>query len=618
MKKCIASLLSIVMMTSSIAAFAKDYSDYPQKFWDVPKTHWAFEQISELADKGIINGYENGSFKPDRTVDRGEWAKMMVTIAGLQTNDNNVYFNDMTNHWANRYVNTAKEYLVAYKDGSFKPDQAAAREDVTVSMVKLKGYDVDEVDYSALNQFKDVGSISNDLKKYVAIAVKKGLISGFEDNTFRGQDTLTRAEAATILQRAFQMGSDNKVANNKDSLSFTKEPDISTPAPTPTPKPTKQPTAAMPDTTKQPKPTATSGTVKQSETTGSSKTYKIDTLKSADIRSFTYDGANIYYLNGKTVYQLNPQTGKTDSIYNASKLSLQETEMQEKEITKTITKMVPVEETTENDEDDGDNPDNDTSEDSEPPKMKEITEEVTETVQEEVVIKGYYSYIPMQIIYDKYNDRLILNGYYEHIEEKFKLPQENARYYVAYDITNDALYMELGNPYHSSASIGFRCFAGKDKAIVKNASVYGENDYLINTDSMSKLSKMGNNTKCWTAGNNIYAYDNYYDAIYLYDFSADRFQRIYDLPQKCRIGISNDTFYYWDIDSVGKKFFKVNLSNGKASELAINANSENCEVLDMTKVNINNTWVDIIPISDDYFIFYDGVAKAFRTISKNK
>ena len=97
------------------------------------------------------------------------------------------------------------------RDCTFRPDQAAVREDVTLSMVKLKGYDVSNVDYSYLSQFTDTNSISNSLKAYVAVAVEKDLISGFDDGTFRGQDTLTRAEAATLLWRAFQYGNDNKV-----------------------------------------------------------------------------------------------------------------------------------------------------------------------------------------------------------------------------------------------------------------------------------------------------------------------------------------------------------------------------------------------------------------------
>lgn len=216
MKKIICLAISLLMFTQSVCA--KNADDYPQKFWDVSKDHWAFVYIADLADRGVINGYEDGSFKPNRTVTRAEWAKIMVDAAGVQLSDNAVYFTDMSNHWANKYVNAAKNYLTGYADGSYRPDQAATREDVTVAMVRLKGYDLSEVDYSYLSKFNDVESVSNYAKGYVAVAVQNNLISGFEDNTFRGQETLTRAEAATLLYRAFQHGNADKLVTTPTEL----------------------------------------------------------------------------------------------------------------------------------------------------------------------------------------------------------------------------------------------------------------------------------------------------------------------------------------------------------------------------------------------------------------
>jgi len=227
MKKLVVAILICVMVFMNPLAYG--YADnnydnlfttpvqlqqngYKQKFWDVDKNHWAFSSISELTNRGAINGYNDGSFKPDNTVTRAEWAKIMIQAAGLLANDYSVRFKDMAGHWAIPYVNAASNYLTAFNDNSYRPDQAVTREDVTMAMVKLKGYDLGDVDYSILSRFRDVASISNYIKVYVAIAVEKGLINGFEDNTFRGQATLTRAEAATLLWRAFQFGNDNKVS----------------------------------------------------------------------------------------------------------------------------------------------------------------------------------------------------------------------------------------------------------------------------------------------------------------------------------------------------------------------------------------------------------------------
>lgn len=219
--KRILSTIMVVLVLLTQTVMAKDYSDYPQKFWDVSKDHWAYEYISELADKNVISGYTDGSFKPEETVSRAEWSKMLVVASGKQPvtlEDNKSYAVDYnSNDWCYGYINSVISYMNFYNDGGnyyFKPNQSASREDVTVSLVKLKGYNVDNVDYSYISKFKDSNSISNELKKYIAVAIEKELISGYEDNTFRGQDTLTRAEAATLLCRAFQLGNDNKTTNS--------------------------------------------------------------------------------------------------------------------------------------------------------------------------------------------------------------------------------------------------------------------------------------------------------------------------------------------------------------------------------------------------------------------
>lgn len=219
-KRIFLTLMAVLILLTQ-TVMAKDYSDYPQKFWDVSKDHWAYEYISELADKNVISGYTDGSFKPEETVSRAEWSKMLVVASGKQPvtlEDNKSYAVDYnSNDWCYGYINSVISYMNFYNDGGnyyFKPSQSASREDVTVSLVKLKGYSVDNVDYSYISKFKDSNSISNELKKYIAVAIEKELISGYEDNTFRGQDTLTRAEAATLLCRAFQLGNDNKTTNS--------------------------------------------------------------------------------------------------------------------------------------------------------------------------------------------------------------------------------------------------------------------------------------------------------------------------------------------------------------------------------------------------------------------
>ncbi len=327
MKKIIYLAVFLLMFTQSV--YAKNADDYPQKFWDVSKDHWAFVYIADLADRGVINGYEDGSFKPNRTVTRAEWAKIMVDAAGVQIADDALYFTDMSNHWANKYVNAAKNYLTGYADGSYRPDQAATREDVTVAMVRLKGYDLSEVDYSYLSKFNDVDSVSNYAKGYVAVAVQNNLISGFEDNTFRGQDTLTRAEAATLLYRAFQHGNADKlvtaptepIKNDNINQSTTSNSDMTNENNEYIQQAQPNQTVTWTDDTDDTKDIDdTNKADNTDDTTEEIKSYKVETLAKLnenhnaiyDITFSTQIDDSIYYLDEDKIYKIDTISGKNE------------------------------------------------------------------------------------------------------------------------------------------------------------------------------------------------------------------------------------------------------------------------------------------------------------------
>ena len=195
---------------------------YNQIFNDVPKTYWAFDYISEMNTRHVLSGYPNGCFYPDNYVTRGEFAKIMTLAAGMDITDPTYsnYADVSIDDWYCPYIEAARYYLSGYSNGEttfYLPEDNALREDIAVALVKLKGYSTTGFDLSILQtMFTDWQSISDGAQKYVATAVEKGLISGYEDGTFRGQDGVTRAETATLLWRAYQYGNGNKNFEQED------------------------------------------------------------------------------------------------------------------------------------------------------------------------------------------------------------------------------------------------------------------------------------------------------------------------------------------------------------------------------------------------------------------
>lgn len=234
-KKLTAIVIAFAIVASNAWAEEKAYE---KTFADVPETHWAFEYIADMAKRDIISGYPDGTFLPEEAVSRAEFARILASAAGLEIKpEAGSSFADVSpRDWYFPYIEAVKDYFEGYnvdKEVIFVPNDKALREDIATAMVKVKGYDAEGADISTIEEmFTDCGDISEDAKKYIATAVDKGLIAGYPEGTFLPQQTITRAEAASLLWRAFR----------EDKAEAT-EP-TPTPAPTPTPEPTPTPTPA--------------------------------------------------------------------------------------------------------------------------------------------------------------------------------------------------------------------------------------------------------------------------------------------------------------------------------------------------------------------------------------
>lgn len=217
-RRIISAIICVMLIfCSSVPAFAsKNNNNQSSKksnkyFKDVKEDYWAYKYIMWMLDRGIVNGIGNDMFNPEGTVTRAEFAKMMVKTLDLKLySPDKPTFEDVNKKsWEYQYVESAKNYLTYYKTSTgnyFKPSQPSVREDMAVALVKALGYQDEDVDVSILDQFADAGEITSSLKKYVALSVKYGLMKGYPKDGklyFGPMDNLTRAQAATLLYRAF-------------------------------------------------------------------------------------------------------------------------------------------------------------------------------------------------------------------------------------------------------------------------------------------------------------------------------------------------------------------------------------------------------------------------------
>ncbi|MCT4544973.1 MAG: S-layer homology domain-containing protein [Vallitalea sp.] len=165
-------------------------------FSDVEDDFWALESIDYLSSKRVINGFTDGSFKPNFNVQIDAFLKMTVTSLG---------YTDITNaddYWANNYIKKALELGLIEKDQFFDYTQPITREEMSSIIVKAikDEQKADTRDYVE-SYVKDFSSISYKYKEEVKDAYSLGIITGLPSGEFQPQNYSTRAQASAIIHR---------------------------------------------------------------------------------------------------------------------------------------------------------------------------------------------------------------------------------------------------------------------------------------------------------------------------------------------------------------------------------------------------------------------------------
>ncbi len=168
--------------------------------------HWAQDFIEALAQLRILNGYPDGTFRPDNSVSRAEFAAIVGTVFNKPQQREYVPFADVPqSHWAAKAIQKAYErgFIVGYPDGSFRPNNRIARSDVFVALVNgLELATKVQPDLvTALPQiYRDALNIPNYAKKQVAIATRVGMVASYPNvKLFNPTVAATRADIATIV-----------------------------------------------------------------------------------------------------------------------------------------------------------------------------------------------------------------------------------------------------------------------------------------------------------------------------------------------------------------------------------------------------------------------------------
>ena len=168
-----------------------------QPFTDLPETAPAYPYAKYLSEQGILGGYADGSFAPERSITRAEMAALLTRAAGLPAIQTNTpTFKDVSpTHWAYGVIEAAarEDLLGGYPGGTFKPSAPVTRAETAALLLRLSKEPVAEV--TLPEGIKDV-SASSWSKGSIAAVLDAGIMHSASKESFAPNSPATRGQVA--------------------------------------------------------------------------------------------------------------------------------------------------------------------------------------------------------------------------------------------------------------------------------------------------------------------------------------------------------------------------------------------------------------------------------------
>lgn len=164
------------------------------------ESHWAKSFVDKLAENSIVDGYIEGGYRPESSINTDEFIKLVLTAIGENVSPSNSY-------WAENYIKRAYELNIVWYtefDTFSRPILRGEMARIMVRALKLSEKSGAEKKV-LIQQISDYYDILNQYKDYVLTAYANGLINGYNDGSFLPMRTATRAEAAVMITRMLKI-----------------------------------------------------------------------------------------------------------------------------------------------------------------------------------------------------------------------------------------------------------------------------------------------------------------------------------------------------------------------------------------------------------------------------
>jgi hypothetical protein len=214
-------LMSLSVLGGAIAPLMTAQSILAQARLSDISGLWAESCISSLADRGIINGYPDGSFRPNAPVNRAEFATMVATafpnVATMNPTAGQFY-DVNAGYWASPAIRSVsqKGFLSGYPDGSFRPTQNIPRAQALIALSSGLDYQPTQSVSQTLGNFADSNAIPTYARNGIAAAAEKQMVVNYPNvQNLRPTQVATRADIAAFLCQALKTPQENSLISSQ-------------------------------------------------------------------------------------------------------------------------------------------------------------------------------------------------------------------------------------------------------------------------------------------------------------------------------------------------------------------------------------------------------------------
>lgn len=228
--KC-AAFMAVGITAGAVAPLIAPAPSFAQSsFYDVSSNYWAAPFIKELAQRGVIAGFPDGSFRPDAPVTRSQFAAMIRKAFNKRQERQPINFVDVSsNYWAYSAIQEAYStgFLSGYPGRVFRPTQNIPREQVLVSLSNGLDYVASGNVQSTLGYYNDAYNISNYARAPIAAATEKRMVVNYPNTKFLSpKGTATRADVAAYIYQALVSSNQANAINSIYIVDIGGTPDL--------------------------------------------------------------------------------------------------------------------------------------------------------------------------------------------------------------------------------------------------------------------------------------------------------------------------------------------------------------------------------------------------------